>query len=227
MPEARTLNIPSQLQKFLTSTTVEQMKTQVIEGNEVWLTTQALPDCDEHIRNVRGEFTGKAEINFYHAALIIKIRRKLDLDESLESFRALWNAEGLTLLKLLDSRWVISALDTFADYGEAKEQSLALMLTVFANMLKLADSEYVLSGRPVYEKPEVEAAVAGNIFLWDGIRMFHLPDDDTFANMIKRMRKQMAPIPLFGLILEVLLSKAAMHDTILSRLARHHMRHMW
>ena len=176
---------------------------------------------------MRDEFTGQPEIHFYHAALIVKIRREIDLTESLQAFRALWNAEGLFLIKILSGRWIISALDSFADHGEPHERGNAMAIATFFNMLKLADTEYQLCGQPAYEASHLDDNRDHYPLLWNGVRVFHMPDDDTFANMVRRMRKILFPTPLFALIFESLLSKVAQQNTMLNRLAQHHIRKLW
>lgn len=219
--------IPPSLRKFFTSRNIQDMKSRRIEGNRYWLTTQALPDLYDHIRAVRDEFTDQLEIHFYHAALIIKIRREIDLTESLRAFRALWNAEGIFLIKLLSSRWIISALDSFADHGEPQERGNAMAIVTFFNMLKMADTEYQLCGQPNYDASRLDNNRDHYPLLWDGVRVFHIPDDDTFANMIRRMRRMLSTTPLFALIFEYLLNKVVHQNTMLKRLAQHHIRKLW
>lgn len=220
-------HIPHSLQAFFLSDNIDAMKTNRIEGGAYRLTTQAAPNLYDHLRSVRQEFVGQPEISFYHAALIVKLRREIDVTESLQAFRALWNIEGLTLLGLLNSRWIISALDTFADHGKHEEQTAAMAVVTFFNMLKMADTEYRLSGKNGYDSEKLQENHDRYPVLWDGMRVFHLPDDDTFANMVKRMRRVLSPTPLFMLIFELLLNKAARADSMLTRLAKHHLRNLW
>lgn len=221
------LKIPPSLQSLLVSKNVGEMMMTPIKSDRHWLTTQALPDVYDHIRAVRDEFTGSPEIIFYHAALIIKIRRHVDLEESFNAFRSLWNAEAINLLKRLNSRWIISALDTFADNGTPIEQIAAMAVAGFYNVLKMADTEYKLTGHKNYDAACLQDNIDNYPVVWDGVRVFHLPDDDTFANTVKRMRKVLAPTPLFMLIFELLLNKVMLEDTLLTRLAKHHLRKMW
>lgn len=63
--------------------------------------------------------------------------------------------------------------------------------------------------------------------MWDNRRVFHLPDDDTFTNTARRMRRELAREPLLAAIFDVLLQRALASDTTLSRLAQHHARGLW
>jgi hypothetical protein len=218
--------IPPGLRNFLVNDSIDLMKTQVVKSNRHWLTTQAIPDIEEHLRALRDEFTGQPEIAFYHAALIVKIRRRVELAENVRAFRALWGSEGFDLLKILSSRWIISALDTFVDHGEGAEPATAMSIVAFINMLKMADTEYRLYGSPAYDPKKLKENKDDYTPLWDGLRTFHLPDDDTFANTIRRMRKTLSRVPLFLFMFETVLNKAVSQNSILNRMAQHHMRHL-
>ncbi len=219
--------VPLSLNKYLTSTSIEDMKSTVVQAERHWLMTQALPDTYQHIRALREEFTGDAEIKFFHAALIVKIRREKDLTESLLAFRSLWNAEGFYLLKNLSSRWILSALDTFIDHGDAHERAQALAIVTFFNMLKMAETEHRLRGSDTYKPEGIAENTNDYPLLWDGVRAFHLTDDDTFANIVRRIRKTLSHTPLFFLAFETLLIKATNANTMLSRMSQHHLRGMW
>src|SRR5262249_24508755 len=103
----------------------------------------------------------------------------------------------------------------------------AMAIVTFVNMLKLAETEYRLSGEPAHNAACVDDNAKNYPVLWDGVRVFRLPDDDTFANMIRRLRRMLAATPLLTLIFETLLNKILREDTMLTRLARHHMRNLW
>src|SRR5262249_1730520 len=126
-----------------------------------------------------------------------------------------------------NSRWIVSALDTFVDHGEPAERANAMMIVTFANVLKLADTEYVLCDEPAYDAERLGGNVKNYPCLWDGGKVLHLPDAVTFANMVNRMRKTLLPTPLFRLMFESLLNRARSHETLLTRLGRHHKRSLW
>jgi hypothetical protein len=219
--------IPASLQPHFSSPYLEDLRTHTVQSDRTWLTVQALPDLHDHLRALREEFTGQLEIVYFHASLIVKIRRRIDLEESFAAFRSLWSKDGLRLLRLLNTRWIVSALDSFVDHGEDDERGGAMAIATFVNMLKLSETEHRLAGSPEHAAERI-ADNSDNIpQLWDGVRSFRVTDDDTFANMVQRMRRMLAPTPLFILIFESLLNRATSNPTLLTRLAQHHRRHLW
>jgi hypothetical protein len=224
---AQPYQIPATLLGYIVSRNLDDMKRIRVDGGRARIITQALPSLDEHIRAVREEFIGQPELVFYHAALIVKIRREIDLAETLEAFRGLWELTGSGLLTLLNSRWLVSALDTLADHGRPEERGAAMAIATFVNMLKLAETEYRLVSQPEYDPAKVEQNFRQYPVLWDGIRVFHLPDDNTFANMVQRLRRILASHLLLKLLFETLLNAIVCEDTLPTRLARQHIRKMW
>lgn len=206
---------------------IDRLKCRKVPGTKARYIDERRPDVEDHIAQVRGEFIGQPEINAYHAALIVRIRRGADLAKNIPAFFALWENERQFLLDSLDSRWLISALDTFADHGAESERLGAMSILGFMNMLKLANTEYMLCGSPTYCPVAVNDNIERYPVMWDNRRVFHLPDDDTFVNTIRRLRAALVEQPLFLAVFEILLRRCLENDTTLARLARMHERGLW
>ena len=71
---------------------------------------------DDHFQMLRVEFKGRARIEFYHAVLIVLIRRQIKLLPTLELFFDLWDKEADFLCERLSLRWIVSACDTICDF---------------------------------------------------------------------------------------------------------------
>lgn len=140
---------------FGTSVNYAILKEQLVPGEESQFVDFCCPDVEAHIAQVRMEFAGQPELFAYHASLIIKLRRAIDVEAAYPAFVHLWRHERAFLLENLDSRWLVSALDTFADHGTVCERMGALGILSFMNMLKLAQTEHMLCGSPVYTAEEI------------------------------------------------------------------------
>jgi len=203
------------------------MKIALVPGEHPRFVDCCCPNVEDHIAQTRLEFVKQPELCAYHAELVIRLRRKIDTTRNAFLFFDLWRAEQAFLLQHLDSRWLVSALDTFADYGAARERLAATAIVAFVNMVKLAETEHRLCGSPDYSPDCVRQNIEQYPEMWDGRRVFHLRDDDTFGNTVTRMRRVLEPEPLLRDIFEVLLQRMFDHDTPLSRLAREHDRGLW
>lgn len=180
------------------------------------------PDIIEHIKRERENFKGLPEICHYHAALIIRIRRNFSSERDFEAFKFLWESEWSFLVQNLSSRWIVSALDTFADLGSFEQKAFALAIVGFMNGLKLAETEYTLCGKPEYVSSCVEENFRTYPHLWDGRRAFHFGGDDTVANTLMRIRAFVKVSAMFDKILFKLLDEALKGGTLLERFRKAH-----
>ena len=119
-------------------------------------------DADEHISRLRAEFAGLPEICHTHASLIVRIRRKIDLESTLTAFFELWSSKADELAAHLSSRWLVSACDTFADYGTPFQRAGALILSATINTLKLAETERLLLRDASPDPERIEAMKASH-----------------------------------------------------------------
>jgi hypothetical protein len=77
----------------------------------------------------------------------VLLRRRIDLETNLARTRMLWRSEAPFLVAKLDSRWLVSACDTIIDHWhEPEERALALAGTLFANTIKLYETERWAAG---------------------------------------------------------------------------------
>ena len=101
--------------------------------------------------NLTREFDGAPELCCLHA-LIIAISRHDDPPEAaITLFRRMWHEEAEFLDENLSTRWKVSALKTFADYGETEQdRRAAAMLAVYVSQMQIYESERTWSGlRPI------------------------------------------------------------------------------
>jgi len=165
-----------------------KLKSTVIEHDNKSYTFGSAKDLNEHLENLRKEFAGQSELVHYHASLIVMIRREVELEETLKLFFALWEAESDFLLKAMDSRWLVSAADTFADFHEnSNERLYALMASTVSCTVKLYETERHYAGGFIKEEQlEGINLQQERVALWDGMSGFAVGTDDTLRNMMWR-----------------------------------------
>jgi hypothetical protein len=204
---------------------VGELKSQRYEGETRGFSCEASADLHEHFEILRRDFGGEPLLCFAHAQLIVCIRRKLDLAENISAFLKLWATEPEFLTAHLNSRWLISACDTFADYGSDAQKAAAMILVVLVNAVKLAETER-LSLRDTTSLPDKFNAIAGShrakthIELWDGMTAYAPFSGDMPRNMLRRIATLTDKDAALAAIARTLIRHAVAADTLLGRLAR-------
>ena len=98
---------------------------------------------------LQAEFQGQPDILHLHAMLIAISRRDHPPAVAITLFHRLWAEHGTQLVKLLNTRWMISAATSFSDIGQTGDQrACGMALSIMFDMMKLHDSERRISGRP-------------------------------------------------------------------------------
>lgn len=206
---------------------LDKLKTTRIEGTELTYTHGSAKDLNEHIEQLKQEFVGQPQLNHYHASLIVLIRREVDTAENYAKFKALWLAERDFLLQSLNTRWLISACDTFIDLEEDPLLKAILMnAVVLINTLKLQETERFLCDHQMQENPEHRAHLQQQRYaLFDGTSAFAVGTDDTLRNMRWRLDQICAAHPLGQLVIEVFERvNCDEHDNVYSRFKQRHTR---
>jgi len=166
----------------------EKLKATLIDETDQAYTFGSAKDLSEHLDNLRKEFAGQSELVHYHASLIVMIRREVELDETLKLFFALWESECEFLLASMDSRWLVSAADTFADFhDDANERLYGLMASTVSCTVKLYETERHYAGGRISEEQLAGINLQQErVALWDGMSGFAVGTDDTLRNMMWR-----------------------------------------
>ncbi len=184
---------------------IEQLKTTIIQGDTITYTYGSATDLNEHIQNLKQEFIGQPELNHFHASLIVLIRRDIDIDKNYQIFKELWLAERDFLLKQLNTRWLISACDTFIDYDEDKTLQAILMNAIsLINTIKLQETEHLLCQTHYQENEQIKQQLQHErVALFDGTSAFAVGTDDTLRNMRWRLDKVCAYHELGQIVIEI------------------------
>ncbi len=205
----------------------DYQKTQIITGNEITYTHGSAQDVLEHCANLRSEFIGSSELCLTHAKLIVLIRREFKEKYYFTLFEELWNQEQKHLIKNLNTRWLIAAADTFADYSSnPKTQALALSCALLINTLKIIETERLINESQdnilnveIINRLQNEERIA----LFDGTSAFAVGTDDTLRNMRYRIDK-IHQGDIVGSILLEIWKRINTCDTVYARFKQLHTR---
>lgn len=97
---------------------------------------------------LRAELAGKSELAVLNADLIVHLRRASFPEHTPALFRRVWAEQGPVLMDELPTRWLISSVITFGDFGETEAQRrLGLSLNILFSVMKLYEFERLTSGR--------------------------------------------------------------------------------
>jgi len=203
-----------------------QEKLIVNAGKKIY-THGSSDDLKKHFEELRHEFDGESELCLTHAKIIVLIRRDYKVAKYFQIFRELWTNHSEFLLKNLNSRWLISAVDTFADNSaDLSEIQISIMANVFLNTIKLYESERFLvnSENNIDDKFKQKKLDEGKRFeLFDGLSVFKFGTDDTLRNMrwrIDKLHNKNLPAKIFAEIFK----RAHYFDTVFLRAKKRHKR---
>ncbi|SKA70571.1 hypothetical protein SAMN02745130_00772 [Thiothrix eikelboomii] len=203
-----------------------QLKTQLLTDTEQHYTHGADKDLSQHLLNLRAEFAGQAELLYYHAQLIVLIRREYQTLEQFAQFERLWEAEGDFLRQQLNTRWLISAADTFADHAtDPTTRALALAASLLVNTIKLQETErYLQAAEHLSDQADRQQQLqTERVALFDGTSAFAVGTDDTLRNLRWRLDAMSTAQPMGQLLVE-LFERLQTHDTVYQRFRQRHTR---
>ncbi|MFV0408352.1 MAG: hypothetical protein ACK5LJ_01205 [Paracoccus sp. (in: a-proteobacteria)] len=166
-------------------------------------------------QDMRVKYSGKPYILYWHALAIAYLRRNTShTDHARTAFFSFWDNHGDWLAENLNSRWLISALQTFADHGRnSNERAAGLAGFLYGNLIKIYESE-ILTTQQAEALPEPLPDPKIN-----GFFSFR-PGDDILANINMLTIGQAKGAGGAGLALIALMSHVKRGKTIFSRVDR-------
>jgi len=205
----------------------ESQKNIIVSGEETLYTHGSSDDISEHFLSIRKEFIGHSELCLTHAKLIILLKRGYKTSKYFEVFKNLWEDHHKFLIQKLNTRWLISACDTFSDFSDNNSDIyLSIASSLFINTIKLYESERILNNshsniddQLIQNRLDKEERIP----LPDGMSVFKFGTDDTLRNLSWRLKK----IPknqILGKILCELFSRANHFDSVFLRTKKRHKR---
>lgn len=170
------------------------------------------------MRGLQQEFIGQSELLLYHAWLNVQLRRGIDVTESLERFRTLWQRHQALLLGQLNSRWLVSACDSICDhFPEPEERAAAMAAALFVKSIKLYETERLATLDPALLTAALSDPWGVPQILFDGLSAFRIGHGDMIQNLHQRVLSISDSVLFAGPILRELLRRMNAHDTVLKR----------
>jgi len=203
-----------------------RMKRQIVDTESQSYTHGSENDLQDHLNNLRKEFHGATELEFYHAKLNVLLRRRFETKKTLRKFTALWDAEHDFLIQHLNTRWLISAADSFIDHHpDPLARAYAFTAVTLVNTCKVYESErYACKAQTTPPDPkQIEALQSGRTPFFDGTSAFVIGTDDTLRNMYWRLDNLQEHIPT-SLIVKELFRRVNIHETAFKRMKDRHTR---
>jgi len=211
----------------LIATNFKPQRKQIILGDGVLYTHGSANSVEEHFSALKKEFIGQSELCYTHAKIIVLIRRDFEVDNHFKLFEQLWLEEKDYLLKNLNTRWLIAATDTFADYSDDDAiKSLSIACVCLLNTVKLQESERFITNAQNCEDDQEKISRLDNeerFALFDGTSVFKFGTDDTLRNMRWRIDKA-AKLNIAGEILLEIFKRLQKFDTVYKRTKDRHVR---
>lgn len=196
------------------------LRSEIIDAGVPKIAQGRLEKIEDHLNLVYREFSGKPRILYYHAWLIVRIRRG---ERRFKEFERLWHAEREFLLKTLSLRWLVSASDTFADRSsEDTQRTIALATTLLVATVKLYETERYLVG-PEYVVEDEVAKARTPKELFDGVTSFSIGHGDMVKNLVERCKEAIYDRGISGSIFKEALKRLHVYDTVFRRLQILHM----
>lgn len=218
MPLQSRQSVISRRPDFTGAIRFDVLKDTVISCGPPQVLVGRIDAVDDHLDALFREFSGQPLISFYHAELIVRMRRGEEIGTA---FKDLWAAEGQFLGRTLRLRWLISACDSISDDAsfDAAERSLALAASRLTATVKLYETERLELGSSQQPRQYSQANVRP---LFDGLTTFSIGYGDLVLNLIKRCRAAALTAPISGMILAEVLRRLHAHDTVFSRFLNVH-----
>jgi glycosyltransferase involved in cell wall biosynthesis len=204
---------------------LQRAATRLLPGRPALLPREREPLFRDHLRRLRHGFAGKREIAWIVARLIVAIRRGMNVGHHWGALRHIMETPSLRdpLLAALDTRWMKSVCDTYADHGTPEEKSQALCLVLLVNLANMAETERLLDGMSETNGDEgsIMTPSAPVKQLWDGVAAYHVAAGDMPRLMFGRLEHVLASSPVLDAVRSVLLRRMSEHGgNIIARLEK-------
>lgn len=201
----------------------DRLRTEVVTGTAYAPSFGRHADLADQVAMLTQEFAGQSRLKLTHALLNMLLRRGISTGTVYAQFRRLWEGHGDLLLEILDTRWLISACDTICDHAsDPAEKQSAVLVSLFANTVKLAESERLGLDTTGTPRP-----VPRGTALFDGMTAFVAGKGDMPANLLKRLEQGLDSSSISGAIGREVVTRCLGHDTVFSRFAAKQTLNTW
>ncbi len=163
-----------------------------------------------------GELAGQNELAMLHGLLISHLRKHTYPDGAPALFLRLWAEEEAWLLEHLPTRWLISAVITFAEHGQTEaDRNLAARMNMLFSLMKIYEAERAFSGRPPHEPFRTQDRDKSPMPM--GMKDFSVLQGDLEAHLLAPLWRDAENAPNIGTLARHLLTKLNTDDSTVFR----------
>ena len=168
------------------------------------LPPQILPRPEGLSRVAKKRHMLLGELALLHGLLVSHLRKHTYPDVAPALFLRLWAEQEDWLLQNLPSRWLISAVITFAEHGQTEaDRNLAASMNMLFSLMKIFEAERCFSGLPPQEPFRIENRNKAPLPM--GIKDFSVLKGDLEAHLLAPLWRDATKAPATGrLVLHLL-----------------------
>jgi hypothetical protein len=166
-----------------------------------------------------GELAGHCELALFHGLLVSHLRKHTYPESAPALFVRLWAEQEDWLLENLPTRWLISAVITFAQHGRSEaDRNLAARMNILFSLMKIYEAERCFSGMPAQKPYRVQDRNKAALPL--GMKDFSILKGDLEANLLAPLWQDAKHAPAIGPLVRHLLTLLNTDDgTVFRRVA--------
>jgi hypothetical protein len=151
-----------------------------------------------------GELQGHCELTLLHGLLVSHLRKHTYPDHAPALFLRMWSTEQDWLLNNLPSRWLISAVITFADHGQTEaDRNLATRMNMLFSLMKIYEAERCFSGNAPQEPFRIKDRNKSPLPM--GMKDFSVLKGDLEAHLLAPLLRDANKAPATGRLVQHLL----------------------
>ncbi|WP_322892706.1 MULTISPECIES: hypothetical protein [unclassified Yoonia] len=192
---------------------------------QITLPPQVLPRPDGLTRVEKkrhmllGELAGQSELAMLHGMLVSHLRKHSYPGHAPALFLRLWAEEEDWLLAQLPTRWLISAVITFADHGVTeRDRRIGQSFNLLFSLMKIYEAERAFSGLPPQKPFRIRDRNKSPLPM--GMQDFSILQGDLEAHLLAPLWRDAGDAPAAGRLARHLLDLLDRDDgTVFRRLA--------
>lgn len=154
---------------------------------------------EEQFKSVKNQFGGRSELLFFLYCSVIRARRGQNPWRQAEIIRYCLIEFNDDLFAEMNTRWLVSFLNTIADHGEPREAGAVRSLTTFLHMIKIyetiAQSSDVSRTALVKEAVKYQKSIGRwsvpsafkKLEIWDYMFIMDYSSGDVIENLLERL----------------------------------------
>lgn len=163
-----------------------------------------------------GELAGHSELALLHGLLISHLRKHSYPAGAPALFLRLWAEEEVWLLKTLPTRWLISAVITFAEHGTTEaDRSLAARMNMMFSLMKIYEAERCFSGKSARQPFRTKDRNTSPLPM--GMKDFSVLQGDLEAHLLAPLWRDAETAPNIGTLTRHLLTTLNHDDATVFR----------